>query len=99
VIRFRKLDLVGQATHTLTSPSIAYLLLVIGLALIVFEFFTISSAWLVGRRDRAHRRVRRLLAPPVTWWALGLILVAMFGTRSTCRPVVPWPGPSSPRSC
>ena len=42
VIRFRKLDLVGQAIHTLTSPSIAYLLLVVGLALIVFEFFTIS---------------------------------------------------------
>ena len=42
VIRFSKLDLTGQAVHTLTSSSIAYLLLVVGLALIVFEFFTIS---------------------------------------------------------
>ena len=49
-IRFRKLDLVGQAVHTLTSPSIAYGLLVVGLALIVFEFFTISIGWSLTAR-------------------------------------------------
>lgn len=80
VIRFRKLDLVGQAIHTLTSPSIAYLLLVIGLALIVFEFFTISvglagGAGAIGLIG-AFVGFSHL---PVTWWALGLILVAMFG--------------------
>ncbi len=80
VIRFRKLDLVGQAIHTLTSPSIAYLLLVIGLALIVFEFFTISvglagGAGAIGLIG-AFVGLSHL---PVTWWALGLILIAMFG--------------------
>ena len=80
-IRFRKLDLAGQAVHTLTSPSIAYLLLVVGLALIVFEFFTISIGLAGGtRRDRrwsARSSGSRNL--PVTWWALALILLAMFG--------------------
>ncbi|MGZ4797122.1 MAG: NfeD family protein [Acidimicrobiia bacterium] len=79
-IRFRKLDLVGQAVHTLTSPSIAYFLLVVGLALVIFEFFTISiglaggtgAVALVG----AFVGVSHL---PVTWWALAVIFLAMFG--------------------
>ena len=80
VIRFRKLDLAGQAVHTLTSPSIAYLLLVVGLALIVFEFFTISiglagGAGAIGLIG-AFVGFSHL---PVHWWALGLILVAMIG--------------------
>lgn len=79
-IRFRKLDLVGQAVHTLTSPSIAYFLLVAGLALIVFEFFTISIGLAGG--TGAIALVGAFVGfshLPVTWWALGLILVAMFG--------------------
>jgi membrane-bound serine protease (ClpP class) len=79
-IRFRKLDLVGQAVHTLTSPSIAYLLLVVGLALIVFEFFTISIGLAGGAG--AVALVGAFVGfdnLPVTWWALGLILLAMFG--------------------
>jgi membrane-bound serine protease (ClpP class) len=79
-IRFRKLDLVGQAVHTLTSPSIAYLLLVVGLALIIFEFFTISIGLAGG--TGAIALVGAFVGfnnLPVTWWALGLILVAMFG--------------------
>jgi membrane-bound serine protease (ClpP class) len=80
VIRFRKLDLPGQAVHTLTSPSIAYLLLVVGLALIVFEFFTISvglagGAGAIGLIG-AFVGFSHL---PVTWWALLLILIAMVG--------------------
>lgn len=79
-IRFRKLDLTGQAVHTLTSPTIAYGLLVVGLALIIFEFFTISiglaggtgAAALVG----AFVGFSHL---PVNIWALALILVAMIG--------------------
>jgi membrane-bound serine protease (ClpP class) len=79
-IRFRKLDLVGQAVHTLTSPSIAYFLLVVGLALIIFEFFTISIGLAGG--TGAIALVGAFVGfsnLPVTWWALGLILVAMFG--------------------
>ena len=79
-IRFRKLDLVGQAVHTLTSPSIAYGLLVVGLALIVFEFFTISIGLAGG--TGAVALVGAFVGfdnLPVTWWALALIFVAMFG--------------------
>ncbi len=79
-IRFRKLDLIGQAVHTLTSPSIAYLLLVVGLALIIFEFFTISIGLAGG--TGAVALVGAFVGfshLPVNWWALGLILLAMFG--------------------
>lgn len=79
-IHFRKLDLVGQAVHTLTNPSIAYLLLVVGLALMVFEFFTISiglagatgAVGLIG----AFVGFSHL---PVNVWALVLIFLAMLG--------------------
>jgi membrane-bound serine protease (ClpP class) len=79
-IRFRKLDLIGQAVHTLTSPSIAYGLLVVGLALIVFEFFTISIGLAGG--TGAVALVGAFVGfnnLPVTWWALALIFVALFG--------------------
>ena len=79
-IRFRKLDLIGQAVHTLTSPSIAYLLLVVGLALIVFEFFTISIGLAGG--TGAVALVGAFVGfshLPVNIWALALILIAMLG--------------------
>ncbi|MBM3675928.1 MAG: hypothetical protein FJW88_13480 [Actinobacteria bacterium] len=80
VIAFRKLDLVGQATHTLTSPSIAYLLLVVGLALIVFEFFTISVGLAGGAGALAVVGAFVGFSHlPVTWWALGLVLFSMVG--------------------
>jgi membrane-bound serine protease (ClpP class) len=80
VIAFRKLDLAGQAVHTLTSPSIAYLLLIVGLALIVFEFFTISVGLAGGAGAVALIGAFVGFSHlPVTWWALGLILIAMVG--------------------
>ncbi len=39
-VRFAKLGLIDQLLHVTASPTIAYGLLLIGLALIVFEFFT-----------------------------------------------------------
>jgi membrane-bound serine protease (ClpP class) len=49
-VRFFKLGLVPRLLHTVASPASAYLLLTIGLALLVFEFFTagIGVAGLVG---------------------------------------------------
>jgi membrane-bound serine protease (ClpP class) len=79
-IRFRKLDLTGQAVHTLTSPTIAYGLLVVGLALIIFEFFTISIGLAGG--TGAIALVGAFVGfshLPVTIWALVLIFLAMFG--------------------
>ena len=49
-VRFFKLGLVPRLLHTVASPASAYLLVTIGLALLVFEFFTagIGVAGLVG---------------------------------------------------
>ena len=49
-VRFSKLSLVDQVFHTAASPAVAYLLLLAGLCLLVFEFFTagIGIAGVVG---------------------------------------------------
>jgi len=41
-VRFSKLALLPRLMHTVAGPSVAYLLLVAGLLLIVFEFFTVG---------------------------------------------------------
>jgi len=50
VVRFQKLGLFNQLFHTAASPPVAYLFLIIGLALLVFELFTagIGVAGVVG---------------------------------------------------
>ncbi len=50
VVRFSKLPLLIQLFHTAASPSVAYLLLVVGLGLLLFEFFTagVGVAGVVG---------------------------------------------------
>ena len=49
-VRFSKLPLLTQLFHTVASPSVAYLLLTVGLGLLLFEFFTagIGIAGVVG---------------------------------------------------
>jgi membrane-bound serine protease (ClpP class) len=79
-IRFDRLPLDAQVLHTLTSPSIAYLLFVTGLALMVFEFYTaaIGLAGLTG----AVALVGAFIGfshLPVQWWAIGLVMLAVFG--------------------
>jgi membrane-bound serine protease (ClpP class) len=75
---FSKLDLIARVQHTATNPSIAYLLLMIGLALIVFEYYT-AGPGVVG----AIGGVSLLTAfagfahLPVTWWALAVIVVSV----------------------
>jgi membrane-bound serine protease (ClpP class) len=41
-VRFAKLALIPRLLHTVASPSVAYLLLLAGMLLIVFEFFTVG---------------------------------------------------------
>lgn len=80
VVRFRRLGLDGQALHTLVSPTIAYLLFVIGLLLITFEFFTasIGIAGLVG----AFALVGACIGfshLPVHGWAGALLAIGVLG--------------------
>ncbi len=79
-IHFRKLGLEAQLAHTMDSPWVAYFLFVAGLALIVFEFFSVGvgvagfvgAAALIG----ACFGFSHL---PVQPWAIALLLVGMFG--------------------
>jgi membrane-bound serine protease (ClpP class) len=50
LVRFSKLPLGIQLFHTVASPSVAYLLVVVGLGLLVFEFYTagVGVAGVVG---------------------------------------------------
>ena len=77
---FNRLGLGDSLLHRLISPSIAYFLIVVGLALIVFEFFTasIGLAGLVGALCLIGAFVG-FSHLPVHWWALGLLFVSMFG--------------------
>ncbi|MFZ4515583.1 MAG: NfeD family protein [Acidimicrobiia bacterium] len=79
-VQFRGLTLAQQVSHTLTSPSIAYLLLVTGLALIVFEFFaaSIGIAGVVGAVCLLGAFVG-FGHLPMNWWAVALIAFGVFG--------------------
>jgi membrane-bound serine protease (ClpP class) len=79
-VHFRKLGLVGQLAHTLDTPWVAYFLFVVGLALIVFEFFSVGVgvAGFVGAIALigASFGFSHL---PVAPWAVALLLIGMFG--------------------
>ena len=76
-VRFWKLGLLAQLFHTVASPAVAYLLLTIGLALIVFEFFTagVGVAGLVGAVCLVLAGYG-LGALPTRGWALAMVLGA-----------------------
>jgi len=77
-VRFSKLPLQTQLLHTAASPSVAYLLLVLGLGLLLFEFFTagVGVAGVVGAGFAvlAGFGVAEL---PFNGWALALVLLSM----------------------
>ncbi|HEV7536286.1 MAG TPA: hypothetical protein VGP90_11660, partial [Acidimicrobiia bacterium] len=79
-VSFIKLGTFASVQHSLTSPSVVFLLLIVGLSLMVFEFFTIGVglAGMVG----AMAVVGALFGCshlPVNGWALGLLLLSTFG--------------------
>ena len=94
-VRFSKLSLVDQLFHTVASPPVAYLLLLTGLALIVFEFFT-AGVGLAG----AVGAVCTVLACtgmavlPTRPWAFALIVVAMLAFAIDVQVGIPrfWTG-------
>ena len=77
---FNRLGLGASLLHRLISPSIAYLLIMVGLALIVFEFYTasIGLAGLVGASCAIGAFVG-FSHLPVHWWALGLLFLSALG--------------------
>lgn len=87
---FSSLPVQEQLFHTVSSPAAAYLLLVIGLSLIIFEFFTagVGVAGLVGAGCFVMS-CYGLANLPLRPWALALLVIAMFGFAVDVQTGVP----------
>ncbi len=94
-VRFAKLGLVDQLFHTVNSPAVAYLLFLIGLALLIFEFFTagIGIAGVVGAGCVVLASTG-LATLPARGWAVAIILAAMLAFAVDVQVGVPrfWTG-------
>jgi membrane-bound serine protease (ClpP class) len=79
-VRFQQLGLLDQLLHTATNPGIVYLLFAIGLALMVFEFFTggVGLAAGIGLVCFATG-VYGLGILPTTGVGVGLMLLSFIG--------------------
>lgn len=76
-VRFGQLELVDQLFHTVASPPVAYLLLVIGACLLVFELYTagVGVAGMVGAVSLVLAAYGLAVLPTNTW-ALVLLCLA-----------------------
>jgi membrane-bound serine protease (ClpP class) len=94
-VRFGQLSLFSQLMHTVASPAVAYLLLAVGLALIIFELFTagVGVAGVVGAGSFILAGYG-LGVLPVRWWALVLIGLSMIAFAIDVQTGVPrfWTG-------
>jgi membrane-bound serine protease (ClpP class) len=94
-VRFGGLSIVGQVMHTVASPAVAYLLFVIGLALLLFELFTagVGIAGMVGAGSLVLG-CYGLAVLPTRPIGVALLLFAMFGYGVDVQTGVPraWSG-------
>jgi membrane-bound serine protease (ClpP class) len=94
-VRFSKLPLLDQLFHTVASPPVAYLLFLVGLSLLIFEFFTagVGIAGVVGAGCTilACFGIAEL---PARWWAVGLLVLAMLAFAVDVQVGIPrfWTG-------
>jgi len=92
---FSKLPIVDQLLHTVSSPAVAYLLLLAGLALIVFELFTagIGVAGVVGA-GCTILGCYGLANLPARGWAVGLLVLTIVAYAVDVQTGVPrvWTG-------
>ncbi len=93
--RFSQLPLLSQLLHTVASPAVAYLLFVIGMALVVFELFTagIGVAGVVGAVSFVLG-CYGLAVLPATTPGVALLVLAMFAFSVDIQTGVPrvWTG-------
>jgi len=89
-VRFRGLSLLDQLMHTVASPPVAYLLVVIGLALLVFEFYSIGIgiAGVIGAVFLALGGYG-LAVLPIRTWALVLLVLSMIAYSIDVQTAVP----------
>lgn len=95
LVRFSKLGLVNQLMHTVASPPVAYLMVLIGLALLVFEFFTagVGIAGAVGAVCTFFG-LFGLAELPARGWAVALIVAALIAFAIDVQVGIPrfWTG-------
>lgn len=93
--RFAKLGLVEQLFHTVASPEVALLLLLTGLSLLIFEFFT-AGVGVVGVIGAVCTVLAcyGLAELPTRWWAVGLVVLAMLAFAVDVQVGIPrfWTG-------
>ena len=95
LVRFYKLGLLNQLLHTASSPAVAYLLFIIGLALLIFEFYTagVGVAGVVGAVC-IILSCYGLASLPTRGWAVAAILLSMFAFAVDVQVGIPrlWTG-------
>jgi len=95
LVRFFKLGLLNQLLHTVSSPAVAYLLFIIGLALLIFEFYTagVGVAGVVGA-GATILSCYGLASLQVRGWAVAALLIAMFAFAVDVQVGIPrlWTG-------
>lgn len=89
-VTFNKLSLVDQLFHTVASPAVAYLLLLVGMSMLLLDFFTggIGVAGGVGCGSLLLA-CYGLGVLDVRLWALLILVVAMFGFAVDLQTGVP----------
>ena len=94
-VRFGQLSLVSNLMHTVASPAVAYLLITVGLALIIFELFTagVGVAGVVGAGAFVLSGYGMWVLP-TNWWAFVLLAISMFAFAIDVQTGVPrvWTG-------
>ena len=94
-VRFGQLSLVSNLMHTVASPAVAYLLLTVGIALIIFELFTagVGVAGVVGAGAFILAGYG-LWVLPTRWWAIVLFAVSMLAFTIDVQTGIPrfWTG-------
>ena len=94
-VRFGQLSLISNLMHTVASPAVAYLLITVGLALIIFELFTagVGVAGVVGAGAFILAGYGMWVLP-THWWAFVILAVSMFAFAIDVQTGVPriWTG-------
>jgi membrane-bound serine protease (ClpP class) len=94
-VRFGQLSLVSNLMHTVASPAVAYLLITVGLALLLFELFTagVGVAGVVGAGAFILAGYGMWVLP-TNWWAFVVLALSMFAFAVDVQTGVPrvWTG-------
>lgn len=94
-VRFGQLSLASNLMHTVASPAVAYLLITVGLALLLFELFTagVGVAGVVGAGAFILAGYGMWVLP-TNWWAFVVLAASMFAFAVDVQTGVPrvWTG-------